>query len=166
LEIKYLKRGQDKAAEYRIHPVAVVQRGHITYLYCRFAEYEDLRTLALHRIQVATMLDAKANVPVGFSIDDEINRGKFGFGSGDEITLEAIFYNGAGDHLYETPLTREQTLTDLGDGAVKLVATLPNTPQLSWWILGLGEGVEVIQPESLRSQIAATVGKMQARYRG
>lgn len=165
LEIKYLKRGQDKAVEYRIHPIAAIQRGHITYLYCRFSDYEDLRTLALHRIQAATMLDAKTNVPTGFSIDDEINSGKFGFGSGGEITLEAIFYNGAGDHLFETPIARKQTLTELENGTVKLVATLPNTLQLGWWILGLGDGVEVIQPESLRHQIAATIANMQARYR-
>lgn len=165
LEISYLKRGQDKTADYRIHPIAAIQRGHITYLYCRFADYEDLRMLALHRIQAANMLDDKANVPTGFSIDDEISQGKFGFGAGAEITLEAIFYNGAGDHLFETPLAREQTLTELADGAVRLVATLPNTPQLSWWLLGLGDGVEVVKPKVLRNQIAATIGKMQARYR-
>jgi len=166
LEISYLKRGQENAVEYRIHPIAAIQRGHITYLYCRFADYEDLRMLAVHRIQAATMLDEKAKVPTGFSIDDEISRGKFGFGAGAEITLEAIFYNGAGDHLFETPIAREQTLTELDDGAVKLVATLPNTPQLGWWILGLGDGVEIIQPKSLRNQIAATIAKMQARYQG
>lgn len=165
LEIKYLKRGQDNAVEYRIHPIAAIQRGHITYLYCRFADYEDLRTLALHRIQAATMLDEKANVPTGFSIDDEISHGKFGFGSGADITLEAIFYNGAGDHLFETPIASEQTLTDLDDGAVRLVATLPNTLQLSWWLLGLGDGVEVVKPKALRNQIATTIDKMQVRYR-
>lgn len=166
LEIKYLKRGQEKAVEYRIHPIAAVQRGHITYLYCRFSDYEDLRTLAVHRIQSATMLDEKTNVPTGFSIDDVISSGEFGFCSGGEITLEAIFYNGAGDHLFETQIARNQTLIELENGAVKLVATLPNTLQLGWWILGMGDGVEVIQPKKLRNQIAATIDKMQARYRG
>lgn len=166
LEIKYLKRGKDIAVEFRIHPVAVIQRGNITYLYCCFADSKDLRTLALHRIQSAAMLDEKTNVPAGFSIDEVIDSGEFGFGAGGDIRLEAIFYNGTGDHLYETPLTREQTLTELEEGAVKLVATLPNTPQLNWWILGLGDGIEVIQPKSLRKQIAATIARMQARYQG
>lgn len=166
LEIKYLKRGKEKAAEYRIHPLAVIQRGHITYLYCRFSDYEDLRTLAIHRIQSATMLDETTNIPKGFSIDDEINSGKFDFCEKGEIALEAIFYHGAGDHLFETPLARNQTLTELENGDVKLVATVPNTLQLKWWILGLGDGVEVIQPEELRNQIAATIDRMQGRYNG
>ena len=164
LDIKYLKRGQKKAVEYRIHPLAAIQRGHITYLYCHIDEHEGLRMLAVHRIQTAIMLDEKAIVPKGFSIDEVINSGTFGFGNGELITLEALFYHGVGDHLFETPIARNQTLTELEGGLVKLIATLPDTPQLAWWILGLGDGVEVIQPEALRNQIAATIGKMQARY--
>jgi predicted DNA-binding transcriptional regulator YafY len=166
LEIRYLKRGQDKAEDCRVHPLAVIQRGAVTYLYGRMDGREGLRTLALHRIQSAGMLEEKADIPPGFSIDDAIERGEFGFGAGGEITLEAVFYNGAGDHLFETPMAREQSLTELKDGSVKLVARLPNTPQLAWWILAMGDGVEVIRPASLRNQIAATIAKMQARYQG
>lgn len=166
LEIRYLKRGQGRAEDCCVHPLAVIQRGAVTYLYCRMDGREGLRTLALHRIQSAGMRDEKADIPPGFSIDEAIAQGEFGFGSGGEITLVAIFYNGAGDHLYETPIAREQTLTELDGGAVKLVATLPNTPQLSWWILGLGDGVEIIQPASLRNQIVSAIAKMQARYQG
>lgn len=165
LEIQYLKKGQKQPVTYRIHPLAAIQRGHITYLCCRIADYEDLRTLAVHRIQQATPLDAASNIPDGFSIDQVIQSGKFDFGAGELITLEAIFYNGVGEHLFETPITDAQMLTDLGEGRVKLVATVPNTLQLRWWLLGMGEGVEVIQPEMLREQIAETIGNMQLRYR-
>lgn len=166
LEIRYLKRGQERAEDCRVHPLALIQRGALTYLYCRMDGRDGLRTLALHRIQSAGMLDEMADIPPGFSIDEAIAQGEFGFGTGEEIALEAVFYNGAGDHLFETPMVHEQSLTELKDGSVKLVARLPNTPQLCWWILGLGDGVEVIQPESLRNQIAATIANMQARYPG
>lgn len=165
LEIKYLKRGEDKAVEYRVHPLAAVQRGSITYLYCRISDYEDLRTLALHRIQSATVLDDTAKAPAGFSIDDEINSGKFGFGEGKQVRLEVIFYNGAGEHLFETPLSNDQTLTELEDGSIKLVATVADTPQLTWWLLGLGDGVEVVKPIALRQSIADTIARMQTRYK-
>lgn len=164
LEIKYLKRGEEKAVEYRIHPLAAVQRGSITYLYCRVFDYEDLRILALHRIQSAAMLDDAAKAPAGFAIDDAINSGKFGFGEGKQIRLEAIFRNGAGEHLFETPLSNDQVLTELEDGSVKLVATVADTPQLAWWLLGLGDGVEVVKPTALRQFIAGTVARMHATY--
>ena len=164
LEIKYLKRGEDKTVEYRIHPLAAVQRGSVTYLYCRIFDYEDLRTLALHRIQSASMLEEAAKAPAGFSIDDEINSGKFGFGEGKQIRLEAIFCHGAGEHLFETPLSGDQTLAELEGGNIRLVATVADTPQLAWWLLGLGDGVEVVKPLALRKSIAETVARMQAKY--
>ena len=165
LEIRYLKRGEDKAVEYRIHPLAAVQRGSVTYLYCRVFDYEDLRTLAMHRIQSATMLEEATKVPTGFSIDDAIISGKFGFGEGKQIRLEAIFSNGTGDHLFETPFSSDQILTELEDGNVKLVATVADTPQLAWWLLGLGDGVEVVKPAALRKSIAETIARMQKIYR-
>ena len=164
LEIKYLKRGESKTVEYRIHPLAAVQRGSITYLYCRVFDYEDLRTLAMHRIQSATMLEEIVKAPAGFSIDEAINSGKFGFGEGKQIRLEAIFTRNAGDHLFETPLSSNQSLTEHEDGNVKLIATVADTPQLSWWLLGLGDGVEVIKPAALRQSIAETIARMQTLY--
>jgi predicted DNA-binding transcriptional regulator YafY len=165
LEIKYLKRGEDKTVEYRIHPLAVVQRGGITYLYCRVFDYADLRILALHRIHSAIMLEEAANIPAGFSIDKEISLGKFGFGEGNQIQLEAIFYHGSGEHLFETALSSDQTLTEKADGSLKLIATVADTPQLVWWLLGFGDGVEVLKPAALRQSIAETISKMQATYK-
>lgn len=164
LDIKYSRRGQDKASSYRIHPLAVVQRGHLTYLCCRFGDYEDLRTLAIHRIQSATMLTDAAIVPKGFAIDEVIAAGKFGFRDGETITLKALFYNGAGDHLFETPLTHEQQLSEQADGSLKLVAHVPNTLQLGWWLLGFGDNVEVLHPVALRRKMSETIANMHVRY--
>lgn len=164
LNIKYLKRDQTKAVEYRIHPLAAIQRGPITYLCCRFGDYEDLRTLAVHRIQAATLLEEASVVPTGFSIDAVIEGGTFGFGSGKLITLVVHFYDGAGDHLYETPLAQGQTLTTLEQGSVRLAATVPDTQQLGWWLLGFGDGAEVIEPKALRERMASNIQRMQGRY--
>lgn len=164
IEIQYLKRGEDKTVEYRIHPLAVIQRGGITYLYCRFFDYDDLRTLALHRIQSVKMLDDSTNMPANFSIDDAIISGKFGFGAGSHIELEAIFYHGVGDHLYETALSHDQQLTELSEGSLRLIATVADTPQLLWWLLGMGDGVEVIKPNALRQALVETVTKMNMMY--
>jgi hypothetical protein len=104
-------------------------------------------------------------VPTGFSIDEAIDNGTFGFRTEGLISLEAIFYNGVGNHLFETPISDKQSLTELADDTVKLIATVPNTLQLRWWILGLGDGVEVLQPESFRDQIVKSIDGMQSRYR-
>jgi len=164
LSIKYLKRGEKTPIVYRIHPLAVVQRGPITYIYCRISDYDDLRIFALHRIQSVNILEEKSRIPSDFSIDAEIQSGKFGFGEGKLIQLEAIFYHGVGEHLFETALSTDQVLTEQPDDSLRIVATVVNTPQLVWWLLGLGDGVEVLKPDELRASMVDTIAKMQYRY--
>lgn len=164
LEIKYLKRGDNQITEYRIHPLAAVQRGGITYLSCRIGDYDDLRTMALHRIQSASMLEDGVRMPEDFSIDKVISSGKFGFGPGNQIELEAIFHNGTGEHLFETALSPDQVLKELPNGSLKITAIVADTPQLLWWLLGFGDGVEIIQPAELRIRISGIVTNMHKRY--
>lgn len=165
LDIRYLKRGKSEMSEYRIHPLAVVQRGPVTYLCCRVSDAERVRTFAMHRIQSVTVLDDTVEIPAGFSIDGFIASGELGFGDGKQIRLEATFQHGSGDHLFETPLSTDQVLVDLGDGKLRLKATVADTQQLVWWLLGLGDGVEVAKPSALRKRMAETIGKMSRLYR-
>lgn len=56
----------------------------------------------------------------------------------------------SGEHLYETPLSTEQQLQEREDGSLHLSATVPNTRELQWCLLGLHGGVEVLAPAALR----------------
>jgi predicted DNA-binding transcriptional regulator YafY len=120
--------------------------------------------MALHRIQSASMLGDAVRTPEDFSIDKVINGGKFGFGLGNQIQLEAIFHNGTGEHLFETALSLDQALTELPDGSLRVIATIADTPQLIWWLLGFGDGVEIIQPAELRASLSKTAANMHHRY--
>ena len=164
LDIKYLKLGQSEAVEYRIHPLAIIQRGLIVYLYCRFFDYEDGRLIALHRIQAATVREEKTNIPAHFSIDEIIGSGALGFGEGKLIKLEALFSREVGEHMQETPLSTDQVVSLQEDGKLRITATVTDTPQLLWWLLSLGDGVEVVKPKALRQSMAETVGRMCSIY--
>lgn len=162
--IRYRRRGEKTSVEYRIHPLALIQRGPMLYLYCRIFDYEDARTLALHRIVSAQMLDERAGYPAGFSLDRQVELGTWGFGPGTKIQLEVIFQPGYGDHLYETPLSKDQTIEELADGRLKVIATVADTQQLFWWLLGFGEGVEVMAPASTREWMAKTANELVLLY--
>lgn len=165
LDICYRKRGASKLSDYRVHPLAVVQRGPVTYLCCRVNYDEGLRMFAMHRIQSAAALGESVEIPVGFSIDEAIADGMFGFGDGKQIRLEAIFHHGVGDHLFETPISTDQVLVELEDGRLILKATVADTQQLVWWLLGLGDGVEVSKPSALRKKMVGAIEKMLRLYR-
>ena len=140
-EVRYRKKGQEEISIYRIHPLGLVQRGPVIYLYCRLFDYEDARLLALHRIEDVTVLADNAIYPADFDMDDKAARGIWDFGSGESIQIKLRFTAQAGEHLYETPLSTDQTIVDTGDGYLIVTATVADTPQLKWWILGFGDQV-------------------------
>ncbi len=167
LKLGYKKRDAATAVLYEsVHPLAVIQRGPLIYLVCLFAGYEDVRTLAMHRIESAEMLYLAGRKKDGFSIDAYIESGNLGVRSGDPIELKAVFARRAGEHLYETALARNQRLVERDDGRLELTATVPNTKELQWWLLGLGDGVEVLAPAALRAEIKGIVEKMARAYSG
>ncbi len=164
VRIKYLTRGKAKPAEYDVNPLAIVQRGPITYVVATIFKYTDIRLLALHRIKSATRIDREAQRPPGFDLDKYLHEGHLDFGSGRKVKLRLRFYEGAGDHLYESPLSADQKINDIGDGTVEVTATVPHTPQLEWWIPGFCNEVEVLSPVALRSTLRERLRKASMRY--
>ena len=149
-EIRYRKKGQEQVNTYRIHPLGFIQRGPVTYLYCRLFDYEDARLLALHRVEHAQILAEDAIYPEDFDLDDKAARGIWDFGTGENIQITLRFNTSAGEHLYETPLSLDQTIESSEDGHLLVKATVPDTPQLKWWIQGFADQVIVICPDKLK----------------
>lgn len=164
VEIQYRKRGEKKDATYRIHPLALVQRGPMLYLYCRMFDYEDAVTLAMNRITGATLLDEAAIYPKCFSLDETVEAGIWGFGEGEMIAIELLFEPDYGEHLLETPLSKDQQVEELEGGRLKVTATVADTPQLRWWLMGFGAGVEVISPLNIRAELSAEYQKACSNY--
>jgi predicted DNA-binding transcriptional regulator YafY len=164
LRIRYRRKGEQSPKEYVLSPLGLVQRGPMTYVVGMPWDYDDVRTFALHRIQQATMLDQHVKRPKGFSLEARIAAGMLDFGAGETIRLEAIFETSAAEHLSETPLSADQIITPVDDGHVRLEATVVDTPQLSWWLLGFGSYVEVVAPAGLRQEFATVTAAMATTY--
>ena len=162
--ITYQRRGSDSAVAYPVNPLGIVQRGVVLYLVCTIKTYPDLKILAIHRVQSACLLDTPSLPLEGFSLDAYLATGAFGWQTGHTIQFEALFSVDAGNHLYETPLSVDQTITELDETCLKVTATIPYTQQLVWWLLGFAGEVEVIAPAELRSQIAEKLRSAVTRY--
>ncbi len=142
-EVRYRKKGQEQISIYRIHPLGLIQRGPVIYVYCRLFNYEDARLLALHRIEEAKVLEEDAIYPEGFNLDSMAERGVWNFGAGEKIQITLRFTAEAGEHLKETLLSGDQEIEESADGFLTVKATVPDTPQLRWWIRGFGDQVEI-----------------------
>lgn len=163
IKIEYKNR-EGTSKNYRVHLLGLVQRGSIIYLNVRINDFENLRMLALHRIQSAELLDDQVVYPKGYDIDTEIMNGSFDFGDGKLIQLIIKLSAEPAKHLLETPLSKHQKVQILDDQKVLITAKVASTPQLKWWLLALGAGVEVIEPSDLREEIKNTLNKTLQHY--
>ena len=158
LKVKYQKRGANKPETRTVNPLGLVLHGVVHRLICTMAEDpENPRHLPIHRFKDAEWNGNDITEPKDFNIDKFIEEENIGFlMSNKPLKLEVIFDEFAGFHLHETPISMDQKLTSLKKGKLKLKATVPDTSQLRWWLLGFGSQVEIIKPKRLRQEFIQT----------
>ena len=137
-----------KATRARVMPLGLAQQGARLYLVCRFENYDNERSLALNRIREAKALNTFFKRPRDFDLEKFDNEGRFGFGAGKKIRLQLRIRKLTGQHLLESPLSEDQKVTVDGDW-LRIRATVIETEQLTWWLRGFGNEVEVISPLTL-----------------
>ncbi len=121
--------------------------------------------LLLQRVRKADVIDEPCVVPEGFNLDDYIEGPALAYPlSGRSIRFKAWFNPDAAVHVRETPLSDDQKLKQAKDGTI-IEASLRETIELKWWLLGLGERVKVLGPKSLRDEMKKTAEAMANQYR-
>lgn len=162
--IRYLRRGESAETEYIAHPLGLIQRGGVLYLVATLFDYEDVRLLVVHRMRQAEALPEPSHRPKSFDLATYVAEGHMGFGSATPLDVVLHFNREAGEHLWDTPLSVDQQIYELPNGQLEVRATIADTSQFRWWLLGFADGVEVIQPLSLREELAERLGAAAARY--
>ena len=68
--------------------------------------------------------------------------------------MVAVFKNGAGHHLVETPLAKDQQITRIDPQTVEVKAEIFETPQLLRGLSSFGPDIEVRAPDALKATMA------------
>jgi predicted DNA-binding transcriptional regulator YafY len=162
----YTPRYETEPKHHEVSPLGIVLRQGVTYLVATLWEFDDPRQLALHRIRAARPLERKARQQKDFSLQRYVGeQAAFSYPeSAKKIRLKARFDEGAAYHLTERRLADDQQLKPTRDGLYELTATVNDTADLRWWLLGFGDGVEVLGPKGLREEFRAMTRDMAGMY--
>jgi len=166
LEITYNPRAEKGTKEYQVNPLGLVFKDGIFYLVCSFWDYPDIRLITLHRILSAKLLDIPSRIHKVFNLDEYIASGELDFIVGGKIKLEALFSKEAAFHLHERPLSSDQTLVEQDNGHFLLTATVLDTSELRWWLMGFGAQIEVLSPKSIREDLSNNAKALSNMYNG
>lgn len=164
LEVQYQRADDPVAAAYTLHPLALVQRGPVSYLIATAFDFPDIRTYAVHRIRSVAMLELAARVPPGFNLDTYLASGALQFGAADTIRLKARVDEPLANILRETPLAEDQTLGQPRKGFCALTATVRDTWQLRWWLLSHANQAVVLSPTALRDDLTLRIADAAVLY--
>jgi len=154
-------------AEYRVNPLGLVFRHPVVYLVCTLFKYDDIKHLALHRMNDPVLLDSRRRMPGSFDLDEYLESKAFSYPvGGRKIKLKVLFDREVARHLQEneTPLDEDQLLTDHPDGRVLVEASVLETAELRWWLMGFGDSVEVLQPKRLRNEFSKVAANLASLY--
>ncbi|HQZ60233.1 MAG TPA: WYL domain-containing protein, partial [Acinetobacter sp.] len=112
----------------------------------------------LHRFKTATVLDSRALHPVNFDIDHYIESGALGFRVDydkptEQVQLKLTMTENTALSFYESQLSKDQTITPLEENIVEVIATVPFTSQLVWWLRSFGKKLLNIEPAAVYNAV-------------
>ena len=135
----------------KVMPLGLAQQGPRLYLVCRFEDFDNERSLALHRIRKAQASTLSFERPKEFDLAQYDADGRFGFGYGEKVRLTFEIETEAGFHLTETPLSPDQDVQVLNAEWMQISATVVDSAMLEWWLRGFGEAVRNIRRTAIES---------------
>ena len=166
VEVYYRARYRARGQRIVLNPLGVVVRTGIIYLVATSWDYEDIRHYVLQRMSKPVLLDESARRMPGFRLSEYIRDQKqFSYPLSDQrLHMQALFDSDVGLHLMESRLGSGHRTSVQEDGRILVEATVSDTADLRWWLLGFGSGVEVLEPESLRTEMREQAGRMWELY--
>ncbi len=146
---------------YFIEPAAA---GHSSYVigYCH--RTNEMRTFKIERIMAIEMTSETYSIPADFDANTYLASSWGIVAGGEAETIRLRFRPELVRIMKETVWHSSQRLEPQRDGSVIVTFTVTDTVELYSWIMGWGEKVEVLEPESLRQDITETAKAMLEVY--
>lgn len=164
LSLNYFTANSSEIKQAVVHPQGVLLRDPTMYLLCTFDGYSEVRQLAFHRIEKASLCDQKSSTLSGFSVDKYVLDNLHDLNVADQINIKLRLSEKQAIYVKESPISHDQLLVRNIDGFYSLKATLIDTIQLRRWLLSITGDVEVIEPQHLRDYLIGKVRDQVSLY--
>tara|TARA_R110001599_G_scaffold67867_4_gene191392 strand:+ start:17874 stop:18731 length:858 start_codon:yes stop_codon:yes gene_type:complete len=148
LKLQY-ENAEGKTSEMEVMPLGLVQQGLRFYMVCRYLGSDKEYSLAVHRIKSVTSTTLKFETPKEFKLKKYADDGRFSFGSGVKVKVKFIVDKKAGNHLSETPLSRDQVINDLLNETIEVSATVVDSILLDKFVYSFGKSLKSFEKSSI-----------------
>lgn len=167
VRIVYQKFESNEPREHVLSPYVLKQYRQRWYLIGRLEGKDDPTTFGLDRIQSVKLLPAPGyEFPGSFSVADYF---RYAFGvfvtNGPPVTIVLSFTPHQGEYIKSQPIHPSQELLVDNEQECRISLTVCPAIELLMQILSYGDQVEVLEPDSLRNEVAQAIQRMNDLYR-
>lgn len=163
--VTYKSVWRGETYEAAVHPYGMVYFEGDLYMVGHSERAREIRLFKIARVLGVEMTNIRFHRPAHFSLD-ELFQGSFGImpTEGQEREVIAEFHPRVAVLIEERQWHPSQKLERTDAGWLRAIYLLKNTTEFKRWILGFGPYARVLQPPSLRRELAETLKAAIAIY--
>jgi len=149
--------------KYAYHPYRLLNVAGVFYCVGKVPPHSPLTTLAVHRIGAIELLSDTFIVDAAIDLN-RLREEAFGVVWEEPVRVVLRFRADQAPYVAERQWQPSQELQWLPDGRVELTFKAGGSFEITRWILGWGDAVEVIAPDEVRRQIQQILRSATAFY--
>ncbi len=150
---QYVTPYQEKPVRLTLHPYRLCFAGQAWYLIARPVDGKSPKTYRIARFQSLRTIDATAQRPDKFSLDDYFGNAWGVFHGKESFDVAIEFTKEAASLVTETNWHKRQQAKRLPDGRAVLSFQVDGLDEIVWWVLGWSGRAKVLAPEKLREMV-------------
>lgn len=149
---------------YNINPLHLFQRDGGLYFFTTINDYKDIRNLAVERVLNIEILDKDFQIPSNFDPNDYLETTfNLEFGEPDEYKI--LFSSKQELYISERKWAKEQKIEKQEDGKILLWLKTSGRDDIKSWVMSYGTDAELLEPKSLRKEIAEELEQLTNVYK-
>lgn len=161
--VRYRSPQSDAEKTYDYDPYRLRSVGGGLYCIGKIPGIPGLTTLAIERIVALKLTAAVFDAEQGLDLD-QLEREAFGVVFEEALTVIVRVRADQAPYVVEREWHSSQQIQKLPDGGVQLTFRAGGSFEIERWILGWGDAMEVIAPESLRESVKSMCRRMLDLY--
>jgi len=165
VRIRYDSATEQQEICTKLSPYRLLFSRRSWYVIGRSSLHRSVRTFNVGRIRSLELLEDRFEVPRGFSIERYLgNAWHLIPERGPDYHVRLRFSKMVSRNVAEVAWHKTQQIHQNPDGTLDFSATVSGLSEISWWILGYGDQVEVLEPPELRELISKRIANMAQIY--